>query len=506
MKLIIYRSISLLLIVGILSFIPNGAKAEASKKNKTLHLAIASVFNRYFDPVDWNIIRLQPFFSSIYSPLFKLDKDFHPYPFLVDKFDRKGKSVIFTIKEKANFSDGSPITADDVIYTIEYGIKADSFVNPIYKVIEGGIDFFNGKTPHCPGLKILGPKQFEIKFSYENVDFGYYMASCLMGILNKDRNHNSLVFSGAMMVEEYIEKKDETIIRLKPNPWYLGKKSNIENLWVHFYWTQEKLKRTIYMGEPDLFFYSLYGDMPESRFKYNYFKMPPTGAFYFKLNTQRYPFKDKHNRQIFQSFISSLNLAGKSGWELTIPAKLVLPYGLTGYFIFNHIQKKDIKDFLPLKPFKIKCMSPDVGFRKILFPIIAKQLKKYGIDFEIDWQPLDVMRLHERKGDIDLATYFHNVDIPLSYHFYESEFLPGHELNIFGNIIPEANTLLDSYLRETDEIKKLKILASLEAISQDEAFLIPFVTPLSLLGYKPNVKGVSMDQMGNMCIEEIDVN
>jgi ABC-type transport system substrate-binding protein len=71
--------------------------------------------------------------------------------------------------------------------------------------------------------------------------------------------------------------------------------------------------------------------------------------------------------------------------------------------------------------------------------------------------------------------------------------------------VPEALELLDTYRKETDEIKKLKILSRLEEIAQEEAFLIPLFNQLTILGYKNDVKNVTIDKLLNINFEEIDV-
>ena len=126
--------------------------APPGKKIKTLYFAVPYTFDFNYDPVERNYINLQFLFRSTYSTLFKLDDHLGVYPFLLEHYERKGKTVIFQIKKNARFSDGSPITAADVISSIEAGMRHSSCPNPVYKVIQGGEEFFQGKTQRCTGL------------------------------------------------------------------------------------------------------------------------------------------------------------------------------------------------------------------------------------------------------------------------------------------------------------------------------------------------------------------
>jgi len=501
----------LVLLVGLmmLSFFirqafPANSSAE-KHKSRSIHFAFSYEFNYYYDPADYNYSLLQPFFSCIYSTLYRFDTDMKPYPFLLDKIDRKGKTVVFYLKHSANFSDGSPITAEDVVDTLEYVMTRASYPNPIYKLIEGGEEFSQKKTQHCSGIKVLGSKTFEIRFVSETVEFSYYFASNVTAILPKNRSKEKVLCSGPYFIEEYRNKKDEVIIKLKQNPWYIGRKNNIDYIYAHFYARRFDYERTIEFGEPDIFFNYQYNTIPYSRFKYSYFKIPPLGGFYFILNAKRGPFKDIRLRKLFKNVILSLNLAGSENWEMMIPSKLVLPYSLTGYFVFNHMVPEDIKDLIPTKPVTIKCMTSNVGFRQTLFAILKKKLSRYNINIELDWKQMDIVQEHQRRGDIDMTSYYHVVDIPLSGYFYETMFTPGQELNLFSYSVPEASTLLRSYHQETDEIKKLKILSRLEEIAQYESFFIPLFNPLCFIGYKSNIKGVCVNGLLNLCIEDMYV-
>jgi ABC-type transport system substrate-binding protein len=167
-------------------------------EQKSLHFAVPVNYDINYDPVEGNYINLQFFFRSVYATLFKLDENLRPYPFLLETFKRKGKTVIFHLKKEAKFSDGSDITSGDVVRSIEAGMIHSSYPNPVYKVIRGGEELFKGKTRHCTGIKILDPKRFEILLKNENVEFDHYFAAVIMSILPGDRNRNQdkMLFPG----------------------------------------------------------------------------------------------------------------------------------------------------------------------------------------------------------------------------------------------------------------------------------------------------------------------
>jgi len=484
---------------------------KPQQESKTINFSIQYSFNGNCDPVEMNYINLQFLFHSIYSTPFKLDTHLRIKPAVVNRYEQKGKNVIFYIRKDAKFSDGTPITAMDVIHSIEAGITHPNFPNPVYKLIEGGEELFAGKTPNCTGIKSLGPKSLEIRLKDEHTDFESYFTANTMSILpqhrNQDRKPKNMVFSGPYQLVDYQNKTNQSVVTLKRNPYYFGNSGNLDTILLHFYSERLAFERSIELGIPDLFLYSQGLKFPTSSYKYNYFKTPSFGAFYIKLNPIKGPFKDKKLRTFLKNLILSLDLVEKEKWELTAPCKMVLPYSLTGYFVFDTMTpENDFKKLMPKQNIKISCLNPNYGIRKTLLPRLKKKLKKYNLDLQLEWtNKLENVQTRERSQDFDLTTYYYLVDIPLSSFFYETLFTPGHELNLFGYIVPKAMKLLAEYRKENDELKKLKVLSQLEALAQEEAFLIPLMNPLYILGYKHPIKNVKINKFLQINFEGIDV-
>lgn len=481
----------------------------SDKAVKSLHFAVSlpHTFEFTYDPTQGNYINLQSLFRACYATLFKLDDRLRPQAALVESFNRSGKTVTFQLKKNAKFSDGSDITSEDVVQSIEAGMKHTSYPNAVYKIIEGGEELFQGKTPHCSGIKIIDLKQFQIVLVDENVEFSNYFTAVIMSILPGHRNNGKgkMLFSGPFQVVRQEQKKNQIVFMLEKNPWYSGETPKLDTLFMHIYREDADFEKTIMKGEPDIFLYNNRLQMPKSRYNYNYFKTPIFGGFYFKPNPKSGPFKNKQLRTFFKYFVRSQDVVRNENWVLTIPVSLVLPYSMTGYFIFNPIPEHDFRPYAPNSKVTIKCVNPRFGIREELFAMLKKKLKKYNVFLDLQWDTMSNIHEMEKKGTVDLTTLYYIADVPLSSYFYETLFIPGHELNLFAYEVPEALALLDAYRKEIDEMKKLKILSRLEEIAQEEAFLIPLLNPLSLLGYKNNIKNASIDKFLIINFEDIDV-
>lgn len=483
---------------------PEPGAFGAASRVKTLDFAVPVSFDGNYDPVERNRINLAAMFNAIYSPMFRLDERVRPYPFLIEKFERKGKTVSISIRKDARFSDGSSITSADVVASLEAGMVHNTYASPVYKIIEGGEDLFKRKTKHCSGFKILSPKSFEIRFLHSNVEFSHYFATVLMSVLPKNRK-GRLRFSGPYQVVNQEIKSKKTIVTLQRNPWYLGKKTRIDTIRFHFYKRHQDFETAILRGEPDMFLYNRRFQVPRSRHKYKYYKTPTFGGLYFKLNAASGPFKDKRLRLFFRDFVLSQDFGKSLKWQLSSPSFKVLPYNLMGYSVFNSITPGDYTKSAPSKTVTIRCVNRKSGFRRRFIPFLKKKLAPYNIKLNVEWDELANIQEREKKRDLDLTAVFYLVDIPQSAYFYENLFTPGHELNLFGYEVPEALQLLNDYRNEQNNIKKLRILSRLEQIAQDECILVPLVNPLALVGYKEHVTNVSIDKFLHVYFEDMDV-
>ena len=146
---------------------------EPAVENATLQVALVKddplvgVFNEilYQDGYDGNILSM--FLSS---SLFEVNDNFE----IIDtgvatlNVDAKNKKATIKIKDGIKWSDGVPLTADDIIYAYEVLGSKDytgiRYTKEYQKVI-GMNDYHNGKAKTISGVKKIDDKTVEISFS-----------------------------------------------------------------------------------------------------------------------------------------------------------------------------------------------------------------------------------------------------------------------------------------------------------------------------------------------------
>jgi ABC-type transport system substrate-binding protein len=74
-----------------------------------------------------------------------------------------GKTLIFKLRPNIKFHDGTPITADDVVYSLDRAVSTESTVRKYYDCIQG-TDEKNGKQDITKiGIKAINSSTVEIK-------------------------------------------------------------------------------------------------------------------------------------------------------------------------------------------------------------------------------------------------------------------------------------------------------------------------------------------------------
>ena len=473
---------------------------------KSLKFAIQQPFDKNYHPVeDAGIINYKPLLRSLFSTLYKMDQNLKPHPFLIEREEKNGNKIVFYLKKKLKFSNGQPITAADVVWSIKNCIKYKLIPNPFYRLIEGGEKFFSGECPDCPGIKVLTPTSFQIIFNSPVVEFSNYLSNSSLAVIPRGWTRGKKIFSGAYILEKEEKKADHVAVTIKKNPYYIGNHSKLEKVTFCFYETRDLLDASIKKGEPDLFLYNYHFNTPESDYEYQYFKTPLSGHFLFLLNPNQGIFKNKEYRTFLKNYLVQTDFSKRENWNFATRANKILPYGLTGYFIFPSFQPEDLSLLMPKQKIDIRCFYVDSGIRRSLFSDLKESLKQYNINLELNHENWPTLTPRLRDGDFDLTAFYYMVDLPNSFHFYESLMYLSGDLNPMGYQNPRTIELLSKYRNEPSEFKRLKILAQLETIAQDEAYVVPILNYMCLLGYKKKVKNVSIDTFLTLPFEEFDI-
>jgi peptide/nickel transport system substrate-binding protein len=158
--------------------------------------------------------------NNIYRQLYRVNEDGSGLePFAAESYEVNADATVWTFKlrDDIKFSDGSPITAEDVVYSIERGFSEASLWSWIYA--EAGLA--SGKTTALDDRTV----QFELSGTF--VPFLSYISGYWASIFPKASLEamgdveffKKPVCSGEWMVEDFVQADHLTIV---PNPYAVG--------------------------------------------------------------------------------------------------------------------------------------------------------------------------------------------------------------------------------------------------------------------------------------------
>jgi ABC-type transport system substrate-binding protein len=286
-------------------------------------------------PADYGRIREgvvgQPqFINPLYAPLSDIDKDLtelifsslmtydnngNIVPDLINDYsvEEDGKTIDFSIKENAKWHDGTPLTIDDVIFTIDL-VQDPEYLSPL--------------RTNWQGVEIEKVSDYRAIFKLKQVYSGFEESLVNLKILPKhiwkDTNVQSItsntqlnvlspIGSGPYMVSKTLQRSDKSVksMILNVNKDYYGNKPHIQRVDFYFYNTENDLLNNLKKGNLDSgnIEISNYTEKNFKRYNLNALKTPDYFAIF--LNNEKKPFDTKEVRQALTYLTNKQEIADK---------------------------------------------------------------------------------------------------------------------------------------------------------------------------------------------------
>ena len=241
------------------------AQADSKEDNKTLQLMFPQMIERegqtiggtfvygYINDTPWKgvfntfLYQDNPTFEVMRPGLgnFMTDGQNHEIRdgYCTMTFDREKKTATYHINDKLTWSDGVPVTAEDIIFVYECighpnypGVRYDSD----YENVVGMVEYHNGKAKTVSGVKKIDDKTVEVTFKKfspgilwgagitYNAEPAHYLKDIpLQELAAHDRVRKQPLSCGPFVINSMVEGD---IVEYVPNPYWFGKKPSIDKL------------------------------------------------------------------------------------------------------------------------------------------------------------------------------------------------------------------------------------------------------------------------------------
>lgn len=375
----------------------------------------------------------------IFTAMLTVKKDGTYEPDLAEGYtvSDDNKVLTFKLKDGLKFSDGSPLTAEDVAFTISLYYDKD-YDGPSdmmqHAPLVGAQDYKDGKATSISGIKVIDPKTIEFTLT----DVRVLSVSALGGtgvmpksVYGKDYKQGSLgnirdlfqnpVGAGPFKFKEY---KPGQEVRLEANENFYGAIPTYKDL-IFKTVTQETEMQNIQTGEADYIDGTVSQDAMEEIASYGFadaWLNPTNGYGYIAFNMKDPKFTDKKVRQaltygldrkqivdaVYQGYADVINVPqSKVSWSYTNEvnayefdiekAKTMLDEA--GWKVgADGIREKDGVKF----EIKFTASTPNV-VNEAIIPVAEKNYKELGIKFIADQMDFNALLDKFDKGNYEMV-------------------------------------------------------------------------------------------------------
>lgn len=490
------------------------ALPEKTKARKDMFIAGISapggVFLPYFYENGWDGNATDP----IFAPLVNLDKSGKPVGILAEKWDVSNDQLtyIFHLRKGLKFSDGSPLTADDVAFTLTllHDPAYAGYQDISLAAIKGGKEYKEGKAKTIEGIKVIDKETIQITTEKVNAKSllilgGQVLSKAYYG---KDYKFGKLDYlkelypkplgAGPYKFDKYVPGQE---VRYVANKNYYAGKPKTKNLIFKVIDTSTSLQ-LFETGELDYAGFSADDDTVEQLKSLGFanVQVGPVNDFGFiYVNNTRPQFKDKEVRQALiygldRQKIVDVKFKGY-GEVANIPvSKVSWAYNDEGINKFQFNPKK-AKELLDQSGWKVGSdgIREKAGKKFIvhyltrtaedpIIPIAKENYQDIGIKFEPEIMDFNALVAKLNDKDYDLAAVSTSQILDPSDPV--EEFATNNPNNAAGYSNPKVDELIQKGLSTLDIEKRKGIYHDLYKELNDNP-------PIILIHYRQSARAIS---------------
>lgn len=438
-------------------------------------------------------------FNQIYDTLVKVDENNAGavVPALAKSWEisKDGKEVTFSIRENVKFHNGDTLTAEDVAFSINNSIKS-SFTQQI--------------TSSMSSAEVVDNNTVKVKLKYAYGPILGCFTCPEMSILNKKAYEadpkgfgRKPIGAGAYRFKEWVPG-DKVVLEAFPD-YYRGQ-APIKNLIFDVVLDRSAALIALETGEVDMIINPAQADRKNLMGNKNlaFYECDSNAIYVIFFNNSKGIFSNKKLREAVSYAVDrdAIILGATEGVSTRVET-VIMP-GYAGYpenFKGNPYDPEKAKQLLAEagypNGFKVKMKTIDSDIYTLPTQIIQEQLRKIGIDVEIE--------IEERgKWMADIATNS-NYEITLYAIvaiIYDADFCvysQFHSSTIGGSgnwsecKIPELDVLLEQGRASQNAAERKQIYREVSNIIKNESIMIPLMQGKRQYATNKDLKGVKIN-------------
>lgn len=429
-----------------------------------------------------------------------------------------GTTYTFKIREAAKWSDGSPVTADDFVFSMRRVVdpkEAAEYATILYPIKNAEAINTSKAEVATLGVKAVDAKTLEITLERPTPYFIQMLAHYAAIPVNPANvqkfgaeftKPGNMVSNGAFMLTEYVANDHITAVK-NPNYWDAAN-VKIDKVIYNPSEDQAATERMFEAAELDLV-YNFQADQTEFlKQKHGEDQVsigPALATYYYVFDTRKEPFNDVRVRQALAMAVDRDFLAEKIYAGAQLPTYSWVPAGIEGYTPatvdwagMDQLDREDKAKALLKeagfgeggKPLKIDIRFNTNENHKKVATAVADMWKAVGAEVTI--QNLDVKSHYaylQEGGSFDVARAGWSADYADPENFLNLQVSTNTAFN-YGHWKNEKfDALMKASYEERDATKRMQILNEAEALMLSEQPITPFMNNANLWLVSRKVKG-----------------
>ncbi|MED1559863.1 ABC transporter substrate-binding protein [Bacillus paramycoides] len=504
---------------------------KAKNRKDTLVVGInkpGGVFLPYFQQNGWdgNVT------SVIFASLVSTDKQGKPIPELAEKWDVSSDQLTYTfhLRKDLKFSDGSPLTADDVAFTLTllHDKAYEGEIDISQYAVKGGKEYKEGKATSIEGLQVIDPQTIKIMTEKVNSQTltalgGPVLSKAYYG---KDYKQNTSldylkelygkpIAAGPYKFEKYIPGQE---VRFVANENYYAGKPKIPNFIYKITAGDTKLQ-LFQTGEVDYTGLGTGDEILEQAkgLQFANIQIETAASFsYIYMNNNKPYLKDKKVRQALiygldrKKYVdTALKGYGTVANVPIHPTSWAYTEEGVNKYEYDKEKAKKLLDEAGWKvgsdgvrekdgqKLKLSYFGPSSAKDSdLLIPIAKENYKEIGVEFNPEFMDFNTMLSKVNKGDYDLAS----VSTPITSDPSETagEYLSGVNEKSLGYKNAKVDELIKKGIETVDIEKRKPIYKELYKELSDDPPVILLNYRRTITGYNGNIKGIDPEKYNSI--------
>ncbi|HDR8199637.1 TPA: ABC transporter substrate-binding protein [Bacillus cereus] len=504
---------------------------KAKNRKDTLVVGISKpggVFLPYFQQNGWdgNVT------SVIFESLVSTDKQGKPIPELAEKWDVSSDQLTYTfhLRKDLKFSDGSPLTADDVAFTLTllHDKAYEGEVDISQYAVKGGKEYKEGKATSIEGIQVVDPQTIKITTEKVNSQAIFVLGGTVLSkaYYGKDYKQNTSLdylkdlygkplAAGPYKFEKYIPGQE---VRFVANENYYAGKPKIQNFIYKITSGDTKLQ-LFQTGEVDHTGLGTGDEVLEQakalEFANIQIETAPSFSYIYMNNNKPY-LKDKKVRQALiygldrKKYVdTALKGYGTVANVPIHPTSWAYTEEGVNKYEYDKEKAKKLLDEAGWKvgsdgirekdgqKLKLSYFGPSSAKDSdLLIPIAKENYKEIGVEFNPEFMDFNTMLSKVNKGDYDLAS----VSTPITSDPSETagEYLSTANETSLGYKNAKVDELIQKGIETVDIEKRKPIYKELYKELSDDPPVILLNYRRTITGYNGNIKGIDPEKYNSI--------